>query len=149
MVTSQYGKKMFLGAVFVLAFVFASPSATYAGPLDNGNDPFPPGSGGTSGDPKTFSAGIGEVGRVATSGGLSDKKSAKEILQSIVKWLLSLIGTFAVISLLYGGYLYITSQGEERKAEQAKTIILYSVIGLIIIGLSAVVVNVVISVATG
>jgi hypothetical protein len=61
---------------------------------------------------------------------------------------MSLIATFALVSLLYGGFLYITSQGEENKAEKAKTIILYSIIGIIIIGLSAIVVNVVISVAT-
>lgn len=100
-------------------------------------------------DPTTFSGGIDAVKKVAGDSGLSNKdQSTKEILQTITKWLLSLVGTIAVISLLYGGYLYITSEGEEDKAEQAKNIILYSVIGIIIIGVSAIIVNVVISVAT-
>lgn len=99
-------------------------------------------------NPNTFSGGIDRVRDVAGTSGLSGGKSAKEILQSITKWLLSLIGTLAVISLLYGGYLYVTSQGEEDKAEQAKNIILYSVIGIIVIGISAIVVNVVINIAT-
>lgn len=96
-------------------------------------------------DPTSFDAGIRSVETISDTGGLAKKTSTKEIMQSIVKWLLSLIGTIAVISLLYGGFLYITSQGEENKAEKAKNIILYSVIGIIIIGLSAIIVNVVIS----
>jgi hypothetical protein len=100
------------------------------------------------GDPKTFSEGLDQIKTVADTNKLSEGRSAKEILQSIVKWLLSLVGTVAVISLLYGGFLYITSQGDEGKAEQAKTIILYSVIGIVVIGISAIVVNVVISITT-
>lgn len=99
-------------------------------------------------EPATFQDGIKAVGDLANTNKLAPAKSTKEILQTIVKWLLSLTGTVAVISLLYGGFLYITSQGEENKAEQAKNIILYSVIGIIIIGISAVVVNVVINIAT-
>jgi len=97
------------------------------------------------GDPKTFSGGLESIKSIANENKLGEARSTKEILQTIVKWLLSLVGTIAVISLLYGGFLYITSQGEDNKVEQAKHIILYSVIGLIIIGLSAVIVNVVIS----
>ncbi len=96
-------------------------------------------------DPTSFSGGLDSIKTIAGENKLGQAKSTKEIMQSIVKWLLSLIGTIAVISLLYGGFLYITSQGEEKQAEKAKNIILYSVIGIIIIGLSAIVVNVVIS----
>ena len=103
---------------------------------------------GGSGDPSNFGAGLNEVKQVASQNKLSEARSAKDILQTIVKWLLSLIGTLAVISLLYGGFLYITSQGDESKAERAKTIILYSIIGLVVIGLSAIIVNVVISVTS-
>lgn len=98
------------------------------------------------GDPTSFTAGLDSIKSVAEENKLGEARSTKEILQTIVKWLLSLVGTIAVISLVYGGFLYITSQGEENKAEQAKRIILYSVIGLLIIGLSAIIVNVVISV---
>ncbi len=98
------------------------------------------------GDPKSFSEGLKQLQEVQEKNKLGEARSTKEILQSIVKWLLSLVGTIAVISLVYGGFLYITSQGEDNKVEQAKHIILYSVIGLLIIGLSAVIVNVVISV---
>lgn len=98
------------------------------------------------GDPTSFTDGISSIGDIAGDNGLAKKSSAKEIMQTIVKWLLTLVGTIAVISLIYGGFLYVTSQGEEDATERAKHIILYSVIGIIIIGISAIVVNVVISI---
>ena len=121
-------KSVFMGVVLMFCFAFALPAFAQGG------------------DPKTFGDGLKQIQEVQKENKLGEARSTKEILQTIVKWLLSLVGTVAVISLLYGGFLYITSQGEENKAEQAKTIILYSVIGLIIIGLSAVIVNVVISI---
>ena len=99
-------------------------------------------------DPTSFTDGLKQVQTVASDNGLAKQQSSKQILQTIVAWLMSLLGTIALISLLYGGYLYITAQGEEGNVEKAKSIILYSTIGIIIIGLSAVIVNVVISVAT-
>ena len=99
-------------------------------------------------DPTDFMDGLKQVKDVADQNELSGAKSSKEILQSIVAWLMSLLATIALISLLYGGYLYITSQGEENTVAKAKAILLYSTIGIIVIGLSAVIVNVVINIAT-
>lgn len=99
-------------------------------------------------DSQGFSAGLNEVKKLAGEQKLSSAKSTKEILQSIVAWLTSLLGTVALISLVYGGYLYISSQGDEGNVAKGKAIILYSVIGIILVGLAGVIVNVVISVAT-
>lgn len=98
------------------------------------------------GDPASFNEGLSKIREIQGENELASGRSAKDIMLSIVRWLMSLIGTIAVISLLYGGFLYITSQGDDHKTEQAKSIILYSIIGIIIIGISAVVVNVVISI---
>lgn len=102
----------------------------------------------SSQDPQGFQQGLDQVKNVASSNGLSQAKTSKQILQNLVAWLTSLLGTIALISLLYGGYLYISSQGDEGNVEKAKAILLYSIIGLIIVGLAGVIVNVVISVAT-
>ncbi len=97
----------------------------------------------------TFGGGLEALKKIAEKNKLNTTQtSTKGILQTITQWLLSLVGTIAVISLLYGGFLYITSQGEEGPVEKAKHIILYSVIGIIIIGVSAIIVNVAINVAT-
>ncbi len=95
-----------------------------------------------------FTDGLEDVKSLAGANELAGASSAKDILLGIMKWLLTLTGIIATISLLYGGYLYITSQGEDDQVQQAKHLILYSVIGIIIIGISAIIVNVVINVVT-
>lgn len=51
-------------------------------------------------------------------------------------------GAIAVIMILYGAFLYVTSFGEESKAETAKKTILWSVIGLTLVILSRVIMNI-------
>lgn len=62
-------------------------------------------------------------------------------LVSIVNAALGFVGLLAGIFLIYGGVQYVLSRGDERAAEKAKSTILYAVIGLIVIGLSAAIVN--------
>lgn len=74
------------------------------------------------------------------------KLSTKDLptsLKTIVRVILSFVSTVAVIVLIYAGIKYITSLGDEKKAEEAKHAILYAIIGLIVIALSAVIVNLV------
>lgn len=64
---------------------------------------------------------------------------------NIVNGLLVVAGIAASIYLVVGGVRYITSQGEEGETEKAKNTILYALIGLIVIALSAAIVNFIIS----
>lgn len=59
----------------------------------------------------------------------------------IVNFVLILAALIAAIYLIIGGVRYIISQGDEGAAETAKNTILYAIIGLVVIGLSAVIVN--------
>ena len=54
------------------------------------------------------------------------------ILLALVEILLRLGAIVAVAFVIYGGFLYITSQGEPDKATQARTTIINAVIGLIV-----------------
>ena len=60
---------------------------------------------------------------------------------NIVNIFLVLAGLVAGVFLIIGGVQYIISRGDESAAEKAKNTILFAVIGLIVIGLSAAVVN--------
>ena len=71
------------------------------------------------------------------------------IVVNIVNVLLSVVALIAAIFIIWGGFQYITSGGDENKAESAKRTILYAVVGLIIIGLSALIVNFVINAIQG
>lgn len=65
------------------------------------------------------------------------------IIQSVVDWLFILAGALAVAYLVWGGIQYITGGAEGSKA--AKGTIINAIIGVVIIVLSYVIVNAVVS----
>jgi hypothetical protein len=67
----------------------------------------------------------------------------------IVNALLTFAALVAAIFIIYGGVRYIISRGDEDAAAEAKNTILYAVIGLIVIGLSAAIVNFAVGVIAG
>ncbi len=73
--------------------------------------------------------------------GNDDTSSMIYYLSTIINIFLGLAGLIAAIFLIMGGIRYITSRGEEEETKKAKNTILFAIIGLIIIGLSAVIVN--------
>lgn len=81
-------------------------------------------------------------------GGVAKGALIPAVLQ-IVNWLLALVALVAALYLLYGGLLYITSAGDQTKADKAKNTILYALVGLVVIALSFVIVNFVVSAFAG
>ncbi len=63
------------------------------------------------------------------------------ILLGIIDILLRVGGIAAVIYVMYGGFLYMTSQGEPDRTKQAKETIIGSIIGLVIVLLAAQIVS--------
>jgi len=61
---------------------------------------------------------------------------------SLGRILLSLVAALAAAAIVYGGYLYVTSQGDESRASQGKQVIFYAIIGLVIAGLAGIIVNI-------
>lgn len=69
---------------------------------------------------------------------------------NIINFVLVLVGILALAYLVYGGFRYIASRGDETALEEAKGIITNAVIGIVVIGVAAAVVNFVIqAVLTG
>lgn len=69
------------------------------------------------------------------SGGLIDA------VVTIVNIFLILAGLVAAIFLIVGGVQYIISRGDDDAVTRAKNTILYAIIGLVVIGLAAAIVN--------
>lgn len=78
---------------------------------------------------------------VGLSTGLPGGNNLPGAILLVVNWFLALVGITALIFVLLGGVRYITSQGDESKAEEAKKTILYAVIGIVLVGSAAVLVN--------
>lgn len=64
-------------------------------------------------------------------------------------WLLGIVGFLAVIAVIYSGFMYITSGGDSGQAETAKKNFTWAVIGMVLVGLSAVITQVVNNVING
>jgi type IV secretion system pilin len=75
--------------------------------------------------------------------------SIRVLIVRMVNYFLGFLGLLAVIMVIYGGVTYVTSAGEDEKIQNAKKIIMYALIGLIIILLSFVIVKAIVSAGTG
>jgi len=64
-------------------------------------------------------------------------------VEGIIKFALDFAGILAVIMILYSAFRYVTAFGEESKAESAKKTLLWAIIGLAVISLSAIIKNLV------
>lgn len=60
-------------------------------------------------------------------------KDIREGVMSIVNVLLGFLGILAIIIILWGGFRWLTSGGNEEKVGEAKKIITSGIIGLVII----------------
>ena len=52
------------------------------------------------------------------------------ILQNVLNFLLSMVGILAIIMLVIGGLLYFAAAGDEKRADTAKSIVKFSIIGI-------------------
>lgn len=77
--------------------------------------------------------------------GSSSGDTATAVLALYINVFLAVAGIIAVGFLIYGGFRYITSGGNEELAEAGKKAIQNSIIGLVIIILSYVIVTVIIN----
>lgn len=74
----------------------------------------------------------------ALSGG---QTGLRGIVLTIVNFFLTFLGLLAVIMVIYGGFLYVSSAGNEENVNKAKKILLYAVIGVVVIIVSFALVN--------
>ncbi len=88
---------------------------------------------------------ISNINTLESSTGVQEFATLTDLFMALLKWALGFLGILAVAAIIYGGVVYITSVGDEKKAEKGKMIILYTVIGIIVVGGAAVVVNFIIT----
>jgi hypothetical protein len=64
-----------------------------------------------------------------------------KLYQYIIQGILGLIGTLAVILIIFAGIRFITASGDSKKVEEAKKAITYVIAGLLIILFSFFIIN--------
>lgn len=88
---------------------------------------------------------------VGCPGGVENANSGlvRRVAVVVINAFLGLASVTALGFMIWGGVSYVISQGENDRVQKAKLTITYAVIGLVIIGLAAVIVNFVINIFTG
>ncbi|MCK5332356.1 hypothetical protein KAJ41_00635 [Candidatus Parcubacteria bacterium] len=70
----------------------------------------------------------------AKPGGVADDVDSAFI--NMTNWILGFISILAVLFVIWGGVMYLTSAGDENKAESGKKTITYALLGIVIAGLA-------------
>jgi hypothetical protein len=68
----------------------------------------------------------------ATNYAASIKGGLGSVIVQLINQLSYVIGSFALLALILGGFTYITSAGQERLITKAKDMIKYAIIGLVV-----------------
>lgn len=66
-------------------------------------------------------------------------------VKNVINMLLFILGVIAVISIIIGGIMYTTSNGDQGNVKRAKDTIMYAVIGLVVAILAFAIVTFVVS----
>lgn len=83
--------------------------------------------------------------QISTSGstcdGSADGEGLNTLLTNVVNIFSAIVGVVAVLMVIYGGFRYITSGGDQNKVASAKNTLIYAIIGLVIVALAQVIVH--------
>jgi hypothetical protein len=88
-----------------------------------GTPPSTPTDGGAGGD---SDYGLGEI-KDLPKGEISD------VIVRIIRYVLGITGVILFAMLVYGGFMYMTSAGNEEQIKKAKNVLTYAIIGIVII----------------
>jgi hypothetical protein len=77
------------------------------------------------------------------------KGSVPELIGLIIKGVLGIVGSIALLMFIYGGFLMLTSQGDPGKIKKGKDALIWASAGLVVIFGSYIFVNYIILGLTG
>ncbi len=77
-----------------------------------------------------------ELDYVGQHTSIESERDLPEFVGRLIKWAIGIVGVMLIAFLIYGGFSYATSAGNEEKLGTAKKIIVYAIIGVVIIGLA-------------
>jgi uncharacterized membrane protein YuzA (DUF378 family) len=118
--------------IILIPLLTLLPAATFAAPAYAAC--------GNSDAAKQVSNGLGEVSSTPCNDtGVNGAISLAVNILSLV------VGAAAVITLIWAGFKYITSGGDTNKVANAKSTLIYAIVGIAVVGLTQVLVHLVLS----
>lgn len=89
------------------------------------------------------------LGTTATAAGFTDPGSLPILIGNIIGVALGFVGFIVFVFVLYGGFLWMTSQGNEEQVTKAKGMITNAIIGFIIITVAYAITSYVVTTVAG
>ena len=111
----MFKKSLFLASLLIFLFSFQLAPVAQAAAGDCGTDPNDP------------------LGLNCAAGSGLTKDDPRLVVARIINVALSILGTIAVVLIVYAGFLWMTAGGNDDQAGKARSIIFASIIGLVII----------------
>lgn len=65
---------------------------------------------------------------------------------NMTNWVLGFVGSIAVLAIIWGGVLYLTSVGDENQVESGKNTVKNGILGLVVAGVAYAMVQVIVDV---
>jgi len=78
----------------------------------------------------------------------SSNTSINNVIHTVINLFSLIVGAVSIIMIIYGGFKYVTSGGNDSSVGSAKNTIVYALIGLVIVALAQVIVRFVLAKAT-
>lgn len=82
--------------------------------------------------------------KVCLENPIKDSKTPQAFIGQIIKGVLGIVGSLALVMFIYGGLTWMTSSGNTEKVTKGKNIIIWASIGLVVIFTSYILVKFVI-----
>lgn len=113
---------IFTNLIFLIIFSFIVIS-----PIVFAETNFDDIAGDTTGDKAS------ETGPVSLDNPLGDVKSLPVLIGKIIKALLGITGSIALVMFIYGGFTWMTAAGSPEAVSKGKNILIWAVVGLVVI----------------
>lgn len=72
---------------------------------------------------------------------IGENISLRQFILNVLNFFLSFLGLIATAALIYAGFLYVTSGGDDSASEKSKKILIFAVVGILLILASFAIVN--------
>ncbi len=83
-----------------------------------------------------------------TSGSFLQFNTAGQLFTFIIRTMLAFAGLIAIIYIIYGGYIMISSSGDPAKYKKGRNTVGYAAAGIAVVVLAYVIVNAVVNIAS-
>lgn len=76
------------------------------------------------------------VGEIPKGSGVRENENLLQFIADTIKVVLGVVGALLLVLIVYGGFVYATSSGDESKVEKGKNILTYAIVGIVIIAIA-------------